>query len=341
PALEGQQISCGMLAMPGAISDLIGLDRYDRIMILDDEMISREGPLLDLKNGTIVDGGVLEPVGITGTGTVAIVYRGLDEKIITLPKIHNLDAELRLGPDIVFTEEDLKEAGKAIGSVRAGHITLCREAGIELEDVATAYMSGASGTYVDAIKAQHLGMVPPRVKTIYQVGNTSLAMARDLVLDTKKLDTMNDLAKNLRQTHCMFAESKVFEKVYILELAYWTEGMPLAQYQKFLKKYGFPELPGIEDAPTVIRTVRRDIDDLGSLGLTTISDIGQRIQVQMEGCILCSECVKSCPEKALTLLEDTEKPTIVLDQSLCNGVACRRCERACPQKGFKLEKFFI
>ncbi|MGO8821720.1 MAG: methylamine methyltransferase corrinoid protein reductive activase [Desulfomonilaceae bacterium] len=341
PALEGQQITCGMLAMPGAISDLVGTERYDRVVVLDREMMSINGPLLDLKNGTVIDDGLIEPVGITGTGTVAIVHQGIERKLISIPRINTLDAEFRLAPDIIFTEEDFKEAGKAIGSVRAGHITLCQEAGIELEDVTTAYMSGASGTYVDPIKAQRLGMIPPRVKTIYQVGNTSLAMARDLVLDPTKLEMMSDLAKNLRQTHCMFAASKVFEKVYILELSYWTEGMPFFQYQKFLKKYGFPELPTIDWVPEVVRTVQRDIDDLGELGLTTISDIGQRVQVKIEGCLMCHECANSCTENALMILDETDYPTIVLDQSLCNGVACRRCERVCPEKLFRLESFFI
>ncbi len=341
PALEGQQITCGMLAMPGAISDLVGTERYDRVIVLDREMMSIDGPLLDLKNGTVIDDGLIEPVGITGTGTVAIVHQGIERKLINIPRINTLDAEFRLAPDIIFTEEDFKEAGKAIGSVRAGHITLCQEAGIELEDVTTAYMSGASGTYVDPIKAQRLGMIPPRVKTIYQVGNTSLAMARDLVLDPQKLDMMSDLAKNLRQTHCMFAASKVFEKVYILELSYWTEGMPFSQYQKFLKKYGFPELPTIEWIPEVIRTVQRDIDDLGEFGLKTISDIGQRIQVNIEGCLMCHECVNSCTENALIIWDETDYPAIVLDQSLCNGVACRRCERVCPEKLFRLESFFV
>jgi methylamine methyltransferase corrinoid protein reductive activase len=341
PALEGQQITCGMLAMPGAISDLIGVEPYNRVVVLDREMMSTNGPLLELKTGIIVDEGMIEPVGITGTGTVAIVHQGIEEKLISIPRINTLDAEFRLAPNIVFTEEDFKEAGKAIGSIRAGHITLCQEAGIDLADVTTAYMSGASGTYVDPIKAQRLGMIPPRVKTIYQVGNTSLAMARDLVVDPQKLEMMSDLAKNLRQTHCMFAASKVFEKIYILELSYWTEGMPFSQYQKFLKKYGFPELPTIEEIPEVVRTVRRDIDDLGEFGLTTISDIGQRVQVQIEGCLMCRECINSCTENALMIVEDAESQTIVLDQSLCNGVACRRCERVCPEKCFKLESFFV
>jgi methylamine methyltransferase corrinoid protein reductive activase len=210
-----------------------------------------------------------------------------------------------------------------------------------MEDVEVAYMSGASGTYVDALKAQRLGMIPPRVTKIYQVGNTSLAMSRDLVLDPKTLDTMSDLAKNLRQTHCMFAASKVFEKVYILELSFWTEGMPFAQYQSFLRRYGFPEILSIENPATVIRTVRRDIDDLGRLGLTTIPDIGLKTTVQYDECIACLECIESCSEKALTVFTDTDPPTIVLDQALCNGVACRRCERACPEKRFKLDDFFV
>ena len=202
-------------------------------------------------------------------------------------------------------------------------------------------MSGASGTYVDPLKAQHLGMIPPRVKTVYQVGNTSLAMARDLVLDPKQLDMMADLAKNLRQTHCMFASSKVFEKIYILELSYWTEGMPFPQYQSFLKRYGFPQLLTIEREPEIVRTVRRDIDDLGRLGLTTVPDIGQVVKVHFEGCVACNECVETCPEKAVQLMEESDPPLLILDQSLCNGVACRRCERACPEKVFRLEDFFI
>ena len=340
PALEGQQITCGMLAMPGAISDLVRIDGHHRAMVLDSDMLASPGPRVDLKDGRFWHEGY-EPTGITGTGTVAIVDQGMEARLITLPRIDTLDTEFHLANDIIFTEEDLKEAGKAIGSVRAGHITLCQEVGIGLEDVTTAYMSGASGTYVDAIKAQRLGMIPPRVKTVYQVGNTSLAMARDLVLDPNKLEMMSELAKNLRQTHCMFAASKVFEKIYILELAYWTEGMPFSQYQAFLRRYGFPELLTIEGSPEVVRTVRRDIDDLGRLGLVTVSDVGRIVKVQYEECAACLECITSCPENALNWVKDTDPPILVLDQSLCNGVACRRCERACPEKRFALESFFV
>ena len=168
------------------------------MMVLDGEMLPANGPLLELKSGLTIEEGTIQPVGITGTGTVAILNQGMAADLIKLPRINTMNSGLHLWGDIVFSEDDLKEAGKAIGSVRAGHITLCREADIGMEEVETAYMSGASGTYVDALKAQQVGMIPPRVKNIYQVGNTSLAMARDLVMDPKNLDVMSDLAKNLR-----------------------------------------------------------------------------------------------------------------------------------------------
>ena len=174
-------------------------------------------------------------VGITGTGVVGLISQGLKAHLIHIPRINTADTEIHLPNGIKFTEKDLLEAGKAIGSVRAGHITLCQEAGIQVEDIETAYMSGASGTYVDALKAQDVGMIPARVKKIYQVGNTSLAMARDIVRDVEHLWNMKRVADDLRQHHCMFAESKVFEKVYILELSYWTEGMPISQSRSSIR----------------------------------------------------------------------------------------------------------
>ena len=138
----------------------------------------------------------------------------------------------------------------------------------------------------------------------------------------------------------MFAASKVFEKTYILEISYWTEGMPMSQYRKFLKKYGLPDLLPSEEVPEVIRTVERDIPDLGRLGLTTITDIGERLEQVFEGCVACEQCLEECPESAISLDDATDPPTVLLELSLCNGVACRRCERICPEKVFRLDSFF-
>jgi methylamine methyltransferase corrinoid protein reductive activase len=299
-------------------------------------MIPRPGDTVDPATGETLEDGGLKAVGITGTGVIALLSQGLKANLIRIPRITTLDAEIHLPQGFKFTEEDLIEAGKAIGAVRAGHITLCREAGIQLEDIETAYMSGASGTYVDALKAQQIGMIPARVKRIYQVGNTSLAMARDMVRDTDNLWRMQRIADTLRQNHCMFAESKVFEKIYILELSYWTEGMPRDQYQRFLRKYGFPELADIVDLPEVIKTVDRDIPDLGDMGLTIIPDIGEYKTMAFESCTGDAACVLECPEKALQMKRRGDEYVITINLALCDGMACRRCERVCIQKKFDL-----
>lgn len=357
PALEGQQIEDGLLALPGAISDMEFLPEANpalstkrisgpdrpidgslKTFVLNKEMVALAGDTVDPVTGDVVNEGELEAVGITGTGVVALISQGLKARLIRIPRINTSDTEIHLPNGVKFTEKDLVEAGKAIGSLRAGHLTLCQEAGIRMEDIQTAYMSGASGTYVDALKAQEIGMIPSSVKRIYQVGNTSLAMARDIVRDVDQLWRMKAIADDLRQHHCMFAESDIFEKVYILELSYWTEGMPLSQYQKFLKRYGFPALTEVTDTPQVIKTVERDIPDLGVMGLKIIPDIGERKTIVFEGCLGDAACLADCQENALVMEERNGEYEITIDLALCDGVACRRCERACGEKVFDLVK---
>ncbi len=59
-------------------------------------------------------------------------------------------------------------------------MALIIESGIKYEDLEYAYMSGASGAYVDAEDARRLGAVPGYEKKIVQFGNTSLALLGNL-----------------------------------------------------------------------------------------------------------------------------------------------------------------
>jgi len=357
PALEGQQIEDGLLALPGAISDVAFISENHinseftltaeidqplrgvlETFVLDNNMKPLPGDTVDPITGKLITRGKIDAVGITGTGVVALLSEGLKSGLIRIPRIKTPDGKINLPNRIKFTEKDFTEAGKAIGAVRAGHMSLCQEAGIRMENIETAYMSGASGTYVDALKAQAIGMIPPGVKKIFQIGNTSLAMARDMVKDEDELWHMKQIADDLRQTHCMFAESKVFEKIYILELSYWTEGLSLNQYRTFLKKFGLPPLKELSVDPEVIKTVEKDIPDLGTMGLRIISDIGQRKTSGFQGCTGCRACIDDCPENALALREEGDDFQITLNLALCDGFACMRCERACSEKVFNLIK---
>ncbi len=342
PALEGQHISCGTLAMPGAIADLQAVGGNHQLMVLNAEMQPVPGMLIDLRQAA----DAMETDGppahaITGTGVIAALDQALAAEIITLPHIGTPDRQLHFGKNIFLTEADVAEAGKAIGAIRAGYFTLSVEAGITPADIHTAYLAGASGTYMDSRKAGRLGLIPPRVTTVRQVGNTSLAMARELAITPEQLDAMSDLARELQQTHCMFALSKTFSRVFILELSHWTEGMPMTMYREMLRRYGLPELPTMDAEPQVVRTVKQDIDDLGRMGLITLERIGRIAALPLAGCIGCMSCVHECPAHAISIRTDTLPHTLSVTHALCNGVACRRCEPICPPKVFHLNDFFV
>jgi methylamine methyltransferase corrinoid protein reductive activase len=341
PALEGQHISCGSLAAPGTIADLQPEGTNHRLMVLDGEMQPTAGGLIDLRLAMDVDENAgTRARAITGTGVIAALDQAREAGIIVLPHIHTPDRQLHFGKGIFLTEADLVEAGKAIGAIRAGFVTLALEAGITPAEIRVAYLAGASGTYVDARKSGRLGLIPPCVHRVRQLGNTSLAMARELALTPSRLDAMVDLAYRLRLTHCMFARSKPFARLFLLELSRWTEGMPMETYRKMLRRLRLPDLPPMETMPAVERVVKRDIDDPGRLGLQTLEHVGLVARVQLEGCVGCQTCMQACPAGAISVDTTTRPPTISLSHALCNGVACRRCEPGCEPKVFHLEAFF-
>lgn len=340
PAIEGQRIERGMLASPGAICDIDLEDGNWKASVLDDKLIAREGDTVDPKTGDTVKLGEMHgrAVGITGTGVIATVCLGLRTGLIKPPKVATPDRRIHFQEGIYFTEKDLIEAGKALGAFRAGHISLAEEAGILLEEVDAVYMAGASGFYVDANKSLEVGQIPACSKEIYQIGNTSLAMARDLVLNPELLDQLQSLARDMRARHIMLATSKVFERIYPLELAFWEEGMPLWMYNEWLRRYGYQSLPKKAHNPVIKRLFARDIPVLGEKGLRVITDIGLTLVGQFEGCVACGRCVTSCPEKAIRLEEIDGKATLIIETELCNGMACLRCEVACPKKVFKFKE---
>jgi len=336
PALEGQHIRHGMLAAPGAIADLTPEKAGLRSRVLDRDLMLRAGDLIDPERGMVLERGELAAEGITGTGVISAVYEGMRALLIQLPGVR-VSGGMRLAGGITFDGEDLAEAGKAIGALRAGYLTLAGEAGIAVGDIKCAYMAGASGTYVDAYKAYKIGMVPPAVEQIYQVGNTSLAMARLIVREPRRLDELQALAGRLRARHCMFGASRTFANAYLLELSYWGEGMPWPQYERLSRTFKLPALPQPEQEPLIIRVVHRDIDELGAGGLQVVEQVGAVQKVQFAGCLGCARCVDECPEQALSLETAGDAFVIRLRFDRCNGTACMRCERICPERVFSLK----
>lgn len=339
PALEGQEIERGMLASPGAISDVTVDGDNWRCSVLDSEFMPREGDTINPVDGSVLEKGEMHgrSKGITGTGVVAAIACGISEGLIHPPKINTPDHRLHLQDGIYITEKDVEEAGKAIGAIRAGFFTLLREAGLSMDAIERSYMSGASGTYVDARKAQQVGLVPPSASRIVQVGNTSLALARDLVMNPDALFDLQEFAHRLRAKHCMFAISETFKSIYIIELSVWNYGMPIDMYNDMMKMYRLPPVQTECVDSSVERLVKRDIPDLGKLGLTVLEEIGMSLTSSLEDCVLCRRCIEECPEDALTIEQENDATIARIQSDRCGGTACRRCEIICPKKTLRLK----
>jgi methylamine methyltransferase corrinoid protein reductive activase len=339
PALEGQHLSCGMPAAPGAMT---GLDARPgkgyRTSVLDNDMLPVQGPDINLERPGSESGGKRAIKGVTGAGLVAVLFEAIRAEHIRLPQILTPDTRLHLGNNLYIDEADLMAAGRAIGAIRAGHLTLCHEAGIGYGQIETMYMAGATGLYLDPLKAGHLGLIPSGATTIVQTGNTSLKMARALVLDREMLGLMQEAARRLRPDHCMLASSEVFKKIYLLELAFWTEGMPMDRYRSLLARYGLEDIPLQSTSPR-IRQTAPEYRHSGR-GVTVIEDIGQVVCRAFPACTGCGACEEICPNMALTVRDDKTGPLLNLDQARCAGAACKQCERACTERVLMLDSFF-
>jgi methylamine methyltransferase corrinoid activation protein len=340
PAIEGQGISSGMLASPGAICDVKPAGKYWKIMVLDKEMEKQEAYLIHPVTGKIKESYGCEAVGITGTGIISALALALKSGLIEkAPKLPN--GKLILGPGIEITEKDIEGAGKAIGAIRAAHMTLIAESGVKYEDLEYAYMSGASGAYVDAEDSRRLGVAPGYAKKIVPFGNTSLALARELVLDRSRLDDVIRIAKRITADHIMLATSETFNNFYLCELAYWTQGMPLDIYDQMLELYGLPLLPKTLEYVTIEKRVCKDIEQVGAGGLSILKEIGIFLEVPIMKCTNCKQCLEECPENALEIIEIDNRITAKYDSQKCLGTSCRRCASICLENAIEITKLKI
>ncbi len=339
PAMEGQEIERGMLAAPGAISDINITPDGWVCSVLDKTMMAREGDTVDPITGKVVKEGPMhgKAIGITGTGVVAAIYCGLKSGLVIPPKINTDNGKLHLQDGIDISSQDIEEAGKAIGALRAGFLTLLHEAGMWTGDVKKTYMSGASGLYVDARKALSIGMVLPGVDDIVQFGNTSIGLARKVAMGELTLDELREFAKKLRADHCMFATSDIFKDLYSIEYSLWVQNMPMSEYNNMLEVYGIPPIGEPNPDPKVKRMTERDLPDTEKVPVFVLENAGTILRGKIKGCTYCQTCEEVCPEGAITITEEADGNYANIRTDLCGGYACSRCVHKCPEKVLSLK----
>jgi uncharacterized 2Fe-2S/4Fe-4S cluster protein (DUF4445 family) len=203
PAFEGMNISCGMLAVPGAIHRA------------------------DWDNGfklhTVED---LPPQGVCGTGLIDIlagaVARGLlgrDGRIIGPEK------RIRLTERLALTQQDVRDVQLAVAAVRSGVQLMLREFRLGVADVDRVLVAGAFGSSLDIDNAVALGLLPDvPVERIAFVGNASLAGARLLLVSRPARTAAESLAGKI--SHVSLATRQDFQDEFVraLEFARYPKG---------------------------------------------------------------------------------------------------------------------
>ncbi len=152
PAFEAAQIRCGMRAAEGAIEGVKIRDGEVELTVIGD----------------------VEPVGICGSGLVDAVAELVGAGLLDHSgKFVATDGPLagrmgKIGEENVFTlhgdvflsQRDIRELQFAKASIATGWTILCRDLGIEPEEIAQVLLGGSFGTYLSPASAVRIGLVP-------------------------------------------------------------------------------------------------------------------------------------------------------------------------------------
>jgi uncharacterized 2Fe-2S/4Fe-4S cluster protein (DUF4445 family) len=165
PAFEAAQIRCGMRAAEGAI---------EGVKVVDGE--------LEL---TVI--GDVEPAGLCGSGLVDAVAELVVAGAIDHSGRYVLDGPLserfgKIGEENVFyladevylSQRDVRELQFAKASIATGWTILCKDLGIEPEEVSQVLLAGSFGSYLTPGSAVRIGLVPRLPLTrIVSAGNVA------------------------------------------------------------------------------------------------------------------------------------------------------------------------
>ncbi len=209
PALEGGNISCGMIGKRGAV-DKVALTRtvsgetdiithvIDEIPIDSAEGMCGSG-LIDLL-ACLIECKAIDNTGYLYSKTEALAQncpKKIAGRIINLAE--PLDSSkngrgFRLTDRIVVTQEDIRALQLAISAIRSGIEMLFREEKLTNSVIDNIYLAGAFGNHIDTDSALRVGLLPDFDRTkIRQAGNLAglgacaIASGRTPISDVIKL----------------------------------------------------------------------------------------------------------------------------------------------------------
>lgn len=191
PAFEGAGISCGSLAVPGAVC----------------AVTARDGSL----RCETIDG--LPAVGLCGTGLIDAVAALLEVGVLEDSGYMEEDAPLG-DSGLVLTRADIRQVQLAKAAIRAGIDTLLNDAGVGYEEIDTVYLAGGFGSYLHPESCAAIGMIPTAlIGKIKVLGNAAGQGAALMLLSREELVRAEEIAKTA--TTLELSSSMVFMEKYV------------------------------------------------------------------------------------------------------------------------------
>jgi uncharacterized 2Fe-2S/4Fe-4S cluster protein (DUF4445 family) len=149
PAFEAAQIRCGMRAADGAIEGVKIVDGDVELTVIGDV------PAVGLCGSGLVDA-VAE---LVGAGMLDRSGRFILEASNRFGKIGEENV-FYLSDDVYLSQRDVRELQFAKASIATGWNLLCRDLGVEPEEISQVLLGGSFGSYLSAASAVKIGLVP-------------------------------------------------------------------------------------------------------------------------------------------------------------------------------------
>lgn len=197
PAFEGANISMGMRAATGAISE---------VLIEDGKLACRV-----LGNG--------QARGICGSGLVDAVANGLELGLIKASGRFSQGETLPLLDGVALNQWDIRELQLAKGAIAAGLQILLEQWGATQNDVETVYLAGAFGNYINQASARRIGLLDFAPEKIVPSGNTALLGAKLALFDLDHHDGGYPEILS-RITHFSLKEHPRFQDAYVEHMTF-------------------------------------------------------------------------------------------------------------------------
>jgi uncharacterized 2Fe-2S/4Fe-4S cluster protein (DUF4445 family) len=227
PALEGAQITHGMIARAGAI-EAVNTGEHD----LEYRIVGNIKPRGMCGSGLVDLVAILLHHGIIDAQGLIRRYEGAPDYMnVRVVDRSGVPAYLVAPPEecleprpIHLTQKDVREVQLAKGAIAAGIQTLADEAGVELSEIAWLYLAGALGNYVNAFSAMRIGLLP-RVdpEIIVPLGNAATSGAAMALLSRDHWDKANRLSRSIE--HVELSTRTDFNRYFTSSLDFPEENL--------------------------------------------------------------------------------------------------------------------